>query len=111
MLKSSLVSLITAFLLNSIALADEPPAWLKQAAATNVPTYGKEVNAVVLLNESRKTVEADGRIRTVDYFAVRILSREGRKEAAARAGYSTDFDKVTEMREWLIRPNVEAKSY
>jgi len=111
MLKSSLVSLIAAFLLNSIALADDPPAWLKQAAATNVPTYGKEVNAVVLLNESRKTVEEDGRIRTVDYFAVRILSREGRKEAVARAGYSTDFEKVKEMRAWLIRPNGEVKSY
>src|SRR5262245_20463052 len=111
MLKSSLVSLIAAFLLNSIALADDPPAWLKQAAAANVPTYGKEVNAVVLLDESRKTVEEDGRIRTVDYFAVRILSREGRKEAVARAGYSTDFERVKEMRAWLIRPNGEVKSY
>jgi Domain of Unknown Function with PDB structure (DUF3857)/Transglutaminase-like superfamily len=111
MLKSSLLSLIAAFLLNSIALADEPPAWLKQAAATNVPTYGKEVRAVVLLDESRKTVEEDGRIRTVDYFAVRILTREGRKEAVARAGYSTDFEKVKEMRAWLIRPNGEVKSY
>src|SRR5262249_55322894 len=96
-----------ASLLNRPALADDPPAWLKQAAATNVPTYSKEVHAVVLQDESRKTVEEDGRVRTVDYFAVRILSREGRKEAVARAGYSTDFEKVKEMRAWLIRPNGE----
>src|SRR5215813_5146020 len=111
MLKGLFVCVLASFLLNSIALADEPPAWLKQAAAANLPTYGKEVYAVVLHDESRKTVDEDGRIRTVNYYAVRILSREGRKEAVARAGYSTDFEKVKEMRAWLIRPNGEIKSY
>src|SRR5215813_8567956 len=111
MLKGLFVCVLASFLLNSIALADEPPAWLKQAAATIAPTYGKEVHAVVLQDESRKTVEEDGRVRTVDYFAVRILSREGRKEAVAHAGYSTDYEKVKEMRAWLIRPNGEVKSY
>ncbi|HKQ77502.1 MAG TPA: DUF3857 and transglutaminase domain-containing protein [Blastocatellia bacterium] len=111
MLKRSLVTLFAAFLLNSIALADDPPAWLKQAAATTVPTYGKEVHAVVLHDEERKTVEEDGRVKTVNYYAVRILSREGRQEAVARAGYSTDYEKVKEMRAWLLRPNGEVKSY
>src|SRR5215468_5724327 len=111
MLKGLFVCVFAAFLLNTTALADDPPAWLKQAAATNVPTYSKEVHAVVLHDESRKTVEEDGRVRTVDYFAVRILSREGRKEAVAHAGYSTDYEKVKEMRAWLIRPNGEVKSY
>ena len=115
MLKRSLVSIFAAFLLHSIApaiaLADEPPAWLKQAADTKVPTYGKEVHAVVLHKESRKTVEEDGRVRTIEYFAVRILSREGRGAAVARADYSTDYEKVKEMRAWLIRPNGSVKSY
>src|SRR5262245_41847180 len=111
MLKRSLVTFFAAFLLNSIALADDPPAWLKQAAATNVPTYGKEVHAVALHDEARKTVEEDGRVKTVNYYAVRILSREGRKAAVARVGYSTDYEKVKELRAWLIRPNGEVKSY
>ena len=111
MLKRLLASIFAALLLNSIALADDPPPWLKQAAAANVPAYGKEVHAVVLHDESRRTVEEDGRVRTFNYFAVRILSREGRREAVARAGYSTDFEKVKEMRAWLIRPGGEVKSY
>jgi hypothetical protein len=113
MLKKLLVSALAAFLLNTIVSAkgDEAPAWLRQAAAANVPAYGKEVHAVVLHDESRKTIEEDGRIRTVDYFAVRLLSREGRSEAVARATYSTDSEKVKEMRAWLIRPSGEIKSY
>src|SRR5262249_5084835 len=107
MLKRCFALVFAATLLNSMATAkgDEAPAWLKQAAAATVPPYGKEVHAVVLHSETRKTVEEDGRVRSVDYFAVRILKREGRKEAVARAGYSTDFEKVKEMRAWLIRPD------
>jgi hypothetical protein len=113
MLKRCFALVFAATLLNSMATArgDEAPAWLKQAAAATVPPYGKEVHAVVLHNETRKTVEEDGRVRSVDYFAVRILTREGRKEAVARAGYSTDFEKVKEMRAWLIRPDGAVKSY
>ncbi|MGH9751939.1 MAG: DUF3857 domain-containing protein [Blastocatellia bacterium] len=111
MLKRLFVAIFAAFLLNSIAVADEPPAWLKQAAATNVPTYGKEVHAVVLHDESRKTVEEDGRILTTTWWAVKILSRDGRGNAAASAGYNTGSGKIKEMRAWLIRPTGEVKSY
>src|SRR5215475_14160405 len=111
MLKRLLVSFFAAFLLNSIALADDPPAWLKQAAAANIPTYGKEVHAVVLHDELRKTVEEDGRIVTTNLWAVKILSREGRGYAKASEGYNTGSGKIKDMRAWLIRPTGEVKSY
>ncbi|HEV2663282.1 MAG TPA: DUF3857 and transglutaminase domain-containing protein [Blastocatellia bacterium] len=111
MLKRLLVSFFSAFLLNSIALADDPPAWLKQAAAANVATYGKEVQAVVLHHESRKTVEEDGKIVTTNLWAVKILSREGRGYARASEGYNTGSGKIKEMRAWLIRPTGEVKAY
>ncbi len=111
MLKRLLVSFFAAFLLNSIALADDPPAWLKQAAAANIPTYGKEVHAVVLHDESRKTVEEDGKIVTTNWKAVKILSREGRGYARASEGYNTGSGKIKEMRAWLIRPTGEVKAY
>lgn len=111
MLKSLLVSVFAALLLGSTALADEPPAWLKQAAAVNVPTYGKEVHAVVLHDESRKTVADDGKIVTTTWWAVKILSREGRNQARARESYNTGSGRIKEMRAWLIRPTGEVKSY
>src|SRR5690242_19778127 len=71
-------------LASAVAFADEPPAWLKQAAAMSVPAYDKGVHAVVLHDESRKTVDNDGKITTVTWWAVRILSREGREWARAQ---------------------------
>jgi hypothetical protein len=84
---------------------------LKQAAAANIPTYGKEVRAVVLHDESRKTVEEDGKIVTTNWWAVKILSREGRGYARASEGYNTGSGKIKEMRAWLIRPTGEVKAY
>jgi len=94
-----------------IAFADDPPAWLKQAASMNVPSYGKEVRAVVLHDELRKTIGDDGKITTVNYYAVRILSREGRGYAEATQDYNTGSGKVKEMRAWLMQPNGAFKSY
>lgn len=111
MLKRFFVTIFAAFLFNSIAVADEPPAWLKEAAATNVPAYSKEVHAVVLRHESRKTVGEDGRILTTTWWAVKILSRDGRNYAAAGEDYNTGSSKIKEIRAWLIRPSGEVKSY
>jgi hypothetical protein len=97
--------------LNIVAFADEPPAWLKQTATTSLPTYGKDVHAVVLHDESRKTIEDDGKIKTTSWWAVKILSREGRGHARASESYNTGSSKVKEMRAWLIRPNGQTISY
>jgi uncharacterized protein DUF3857/transglutaminase superfamily protein len=93
------------------AVSDEVPSWLKQAASANLPAYDKKVNAVVLHDETRRTVDEEGRITTVTYKAIRILTREGRGEAVARTVYNTDSEKVKEMRAWLIRPGGEVKNY
>ncbi|MEP7342103.1 MAG: DUF3857 domain-containing protein [Acidobacteriota bacterium] len=97
--------------MSPVAFGDDPPAWLKQAAAMSVPAYGKDVHAVILHDESRKTVDNDGKIVTVNWEAIRIISREGRGLATARESYNTGSGKIKEMRAWLIRPNGEIKSY
>jgi hypothetical protein len=113
MLKKLLVSVCMAACLQAGAEAkgDEAPAWLRQAASAAVPAYGKDVHAVILHDESRKTVEEDGRITTYTYYALRILTREGRRFAEAREGYYTGSGKVKEMRAWLIRPSGEVRAY
>jgi uncharacterized protein DUF3857 len=113
MLKRLFVSVFLAVCLQAAAAAkgDEAPAWLRQAASITVPTYGKDVHAVTLHDESRKTVEEDGRITTVTYQAVRVLTREGRRFAEASEGYNNGSGKVKEMRAWLIRPSGEVRAY
>jgi hypothetical protein len=92
--------------------ADEAPQWLRQAASAPSPSYDKEVPAVALLDESRVTVEEDGRVVTVTRGAVRILSREGRSAARAADSYRTDgTSKIREMNAWMIRPSGEVKKY
>ena len=113
MLNRLLVSICLAACLQAVAAAnvDEAPAWLRQAASAPAPDYGKDVHAVTLHHESRKTVEEDGRITTVTYQAVRILTREGRRFAEASEGYDNGSGKVKEMRAWLIRPSGEVRAY
>lgn len=97
--------------MSATGFADDPPAWLKQAATVTLPTYPKEAKAVVLHHEQRKQVEDDGKIITITWYAVKILVREGRGEAVAHAVYNTDAEKVKEMRAWLLRPTGQFVSY
>jgi Domain of Unknown Function with PDB structure (DUF3857)/Transglutaminase-like superfamily len=106
------LALLAASASNALALDDAPPAWLQQAAAANVPSYKRDVPAVVLLDESVMTIGADGLVTVTNNYAVRILTREGRAFAVASEAYETDSGKVREMRAWLMRPGVgKVKSY
>ena len=97
------------------ARGDEVPAWLQQAAAAQVPAYPQKdygnVPAVVLHQEQQIVVSQDGRVTQTDTYAVRLLLREGRAFAAARAYYTTDGGKVRDIRAWLIRPSGQVKRY
>lgn len=95
----------------ALAVGDEAPPWLQQAAALKVPAYEKDVSAVILQNERQVTVGEDGKVTTVITVAVRILHREGRDYAFASAVYNTEAGKVREMRAWLIRPSGPVKRY
>src|SRR5689334_4910334 len=90
---------------------DDTPVWVQQAAAIKVPTYEKDVPAVVLLNERTTTIDGDGRITEVVNYAVRVLQREGREYAMGHVVYQTDGSKVKELHAWLVRPNGQTKRY
>jgi hypothetical protein len=91
--------------------ANDAPDWLRQASLAKTPVYGKDVPAVVLLNERTITVGEDGKVTTFERYAVRILSLDGRGAARGSASYTTDTGKVKDMRGWLIRPSEEVKKY
>ncbi|HSK62354.1 MAG TPA: DUF3857 domain-containing protein [Pyrinomonadaceae bacterium] len=113
--KALVVSFVGLLLLSVSAranvLGDETPAWVQQAAALKVPTYDKDVPAVVLVDEQVTTVDSEGRILEVYNYAVRILQREGREFAIGRVGYNPESGKVKELKAWLIRPGSKPKPY
>ena len=90
---------------------DQAPAWLQQAAQINLPAYDKTVNAVVLVDDITTTVNDNGRVTQVYNYAVRILQREAREAAVAKAGYIPDTGKVKELNAWLIRLNGTVNHY
>ncbi len=105
------VALCGAGLTVSAAPGDETPPWLLQAAAAKIPSYNKDIPAVVLHDEQVVTVGPDGRLTTVTTFAVRVLTQDGRTFASADELYLTNSGKVREIRAWLIRSNGNIKKY
>lgn len=108
---TALLFLILLSVPGALAVGDDAPSWLRQAATMPVPAYDKKVSNVVLVDNSTVTVGDDGLVTTSWTYAIRILNREGRDEAVAAIGYETDMGKVKDFRAWLIRPSGQVKSY
>ena len=87
------------------------PAWVETAIATPVPTYDPEVPAVVLHDEERLTLDADGRVQGTTRYAVRILTYEGREYARQRQYYETDGGKMHDVKAWLVRGPEDVIAY
>lgn len=103
-MRSIVLSLLFVFLLSTDLLANNPPAWLVDAAKLPTPTFEiRDVPAYILRNEEVINVRSDGKLSRTVRWAVRILTRGGREEAIARNVYNTDSEKVKELNAWLIR--------
>lgn len=110
---SSLAAIcLTVFACVTAAFGGEvPPPWLKQAAELKPGGYPKDVTAEVLHREQSLTLDSGGKLVTVERGAVRILTREGRREAAAVGFYLSNFSQVRDMEAWLIAPGGSVKNY
>ena len=104
-------TILLTILLTASAFAQSVPNWMRQAASGGVPTYEKNIKAVVLHNERQITLSSDGKLVTTENRAVKILNREGRSKAFARAFYLVSSGRVREMTAWLIRPDGTTKEY
>lgn len=104
-------SVLTVLLFTSAFAGDSAPNWLKQAASTQTPTYAKDVPGVVLLDSEEVSLNSDGKLVTTDYYAVKILTREGRELARAVAFYLMSFSKVRDINGWVIAPDGSVKEY
>lgn len=110
-LRLLLLPCILCFATSTVLAGDDAPSWLKDAAAATVPSYDKDVPAVVLRDEQTVTVAGDGSITSATIFAVRILTREGRAFAQANEGYLTKSSKIRDLHAWLIYPGGKVKKF
>ncbi|MCU1290586.1 MAG: hypothetical protein JWN60_2815 [Acidobacteria bacterium] len=103
-------SIIFLFFTN-ISAGDNVPNWMKQAASVTAPIYEKDVPAVVLHDEQQVSLNSDGKLLTTENYAVKLLTREGRNFAVARAYYLVSSGKVRDIEGWLIRADGSTKFY
>lgn len=107
----SVLALVIFCSVPAFAAGDEAPNWLKEAAAMKAPTYKRDVPIVVLRNDQEVKVDSSGRLTVTNTYAMRVLLREGRRQATAQQLYLTGTEKVKEMRAWLIRSDGRVKKY
>lgn len=102
---------LLAAVITKPSTAQDVPQWIREAAGSTIPVFGPKIPGVVLLAEERVVVERDGRMVTTTRRVTRLLSREARSRAAARAVYRTDSGKVRGLNAWLLRPSLPLKKY
>ena len=95
----------------SVFAGDAAPPWLKQASEIRPGSYAKDTTAEVLYREQNLTLDSGGKLVTVERGAIRVLTREGRREAAAIGFYLSNFSQVRDMEAWLIAPGGMVKPY
>ncbi len=108
-----IVSLVLAFSFVGVALlrAATAPDWLVAAAATKATAVSDDDPAVVLLDDELLQVLPDGRFVTRTRYAVRVLSPDGRKQAAARVAYEAGSEKIRSFQAWLIPRSGSARTF
>jgi Domain of Unknown Function with PDB structure (DUF3857) len=81
------------------------PSWVKEVASRTTPVYNGRVPAAVLLQEQHVTVEPSGVMHIVMRKAVKILNREGLREADATEYYFRSGRQVKSLRAWSLSPS------
>jgi hypothetical protein len=85
------------------------PDWLVKAAAQPCPKYAKDVPGVVLLDEMRVTIEADGRQTVVHRYAMKVLNQTGREHAVGKVPFLDKEDSPSTFGPWVLRNGKEVK--
>ena len=100
------------WLAGSLFAADEqPPDWVKQAAAQKVAGYPAKVTTAVLFQEEAVTVDVDGRRVMRERKAVKILQPGGGQGLAGARYYNSKSGRIRDVQGWLIPPNGKPTTY
>ena len=94
-----------------VFLAADAPGWFKEVATSQLPAYEAKVPAAVLLNEESVTLDGTGKQLRSMRYALKVLTKDGAKDASNAVYYHTDTGKVKDMKAWLIYPSGKVKEY
>src|SRR6266850_522234 len=84
-----------------VASANDAPAWMHAAASAPLPRHDEKTDAILLYSEEVTTVQPDGKTKSLERRAYRILRPDGRGYGVVRA-YPSSATRVGSMRGWCI---------
>ena len=89
---------------SALMAGDDVPAWVREAAAQQTPTYPAKVAKVTLLDDASLTIQTDGRQISHERVAVKMLQHT-RDVPTAVCFYNPKTGKVREFQAWLLPPS------
>ncbi len=84
-----------------IARAADAPTWMHTAANAPVPPHDEKVDAVTIYSEDITIVLSEGKMKTIERRAYKIL-RVGGKDYGVAAAHFDSNSKINAMRAWCI---------
>jgi Domain of Unknown Function with PDB structure (DUF3857)/Transglutaminase-like superfamily len=82
-------------------LAGDAPAWMHAAATATVPPHDEKTDAVAVYAEDITVVLSEGKIKTIERRAYKILRPGGRDYGIVAAEFDSNR-KITGMKAWCI---------
>jgi hypothetical protein len=83
------------------AIAADAPAWMHTAATAPLPPHDEKTDAVTVYSEDITIVLSEGKIKTIERRAYKILRPGGRDFGVAYAEFDSNR-KITGMKAWCI---------
>lgn len=109
-MRSLFRSILVIFVISSWAQADVP-SWFREVSTASHTTYPPATKGVALFYEKIVKVDPTGKQTSQVRKAIKILTRDGRREASGILYYDTKGSRVRDFKAWLIYPNGKTKEY
>jgi hypothetical protein len=81
--------------------AADAPQWLHALVNAPLPPHDEKTNAILLYSEEILNVQSNGKIKTIERQAYKILRPEGRERGTIYESYDAET-RITAMRGWCI---------
>jgi hypothetical protein len=95
------VSAFSCFLLASSAKAGDAPQWMHALVNAPLPAHDEKTDAVLLYSEDILNVQGNGKIKSINRRAYKILRADGRHYGTIHATFDAET-RITGIRGWCI---------
>src|SRR5215471_18599947 len=98
---TAFLCLIGMFAASPRASAADAPAWMHALVNAPLPPHDEKTNAILLYSEDILNVQANGKIKSIERRAYKILRPDGRVHGTLRVYFDTET-RITGIHGWCI---------